>query len=178
MERLLKFLGLVVLLTALMYSAWLVSRLLLPEGSLRPYFSRLFQTRVGELTFAKILLANLFPFLGVQFTNLFRGRRWPGGIYILPIFWALYGVLLGTNSFVYAGQPVPFSVTILWERMGFTELLAYTTGYEATREWALWEGFWRTRRIAGKRWNPQPQDWIYWVVGLLLLAMAAWREVH
>ncbi len=178
MKRLLKFFGLVVLLTALMYSAWIISRLLLPEGLLRPYFSRLFETRVGELTFAKIFLANLFPFLGVQFTNLYKGRRWPGGLYILPIFWILYGVSLGTNSFIYAGQPAPFSVSILWTRVGFTELLAYAAGYEATRDWALWEGFWSARRIVGKKWNPQIQDWIYWGVGLLLLILAAWREVH
>ncbi len=178
MRRLLKFLGLVVMLTALMFGAWLISRILLPEGLLRPYFSRLFETRVGELTFIKILLANLFPFLGVQFMNLYQGHRWPGGLYILPIFWIVYGVLLGTNSFVYAGQPVPFSVSVLWTRMGFIELLAYTTGYEATREWALWEGFLRSRRINGKRWNPQIQDWIYWGVGLLLLIIGAWREVN
>jgi hypothetical protein len=178
MKRLLKFLSLVVILTTLMYAAWLISRILLPEGLLRPYFSRLFETRVGELTFLKILLANLLPFLGVQFMNLYQGRRWPGGLYILPIFWILYGVSLGTNSFVFAGQPVPFSVSVLWTRIGFTELLAYTAGYEATREWALWEGFGRSRRIEGKKWNPQRQDWIYWGVGLLLLVIAAWREVH
>ncbi len=178
MKRLLKFLGLVFLLTAMMYGAWLISKILLPEGLLRPYFSRLFETRVGELTFIKILLANLFPFLGVQFMNLFRGRRWPGGLYILPIFWILYGILLGTNSFVHAGQPVSISISVLWTRVGFLELLAYTAGYEATREWALWEGFWRVRRIAGKKWNPQIQDWIYWGAGLLLLVIAAFREVQ
>ena len=161
-----------------MYSAWFLGKTLLPEGLLRPYFSRLFETRVGVLTFPKIILANLFPFLGVQFMNLYRGRRWPGGLYILPVFWILYGVLLGTNSFVYAGQPVPISFSILWTRMGFTELLAYTAGYEATHEWALWEGFLQARRIVGKKWKPQMQDWIYWGVGVLLLVIAALREVH
>ena len=178
MRRFLVFLSLVFILTVLMYGAWLAGKWFLPEGLLRPYFSRLFETRAGELSFTNILLANLFPFLGIQFMNLYRGRRWPGGLYVLPIFWMLYGVLLGTNSFVYAGQPVPFSFSILWTRMGFTELLAYTAGYEATREWALWEGFWRARRIVEKKWNPQMQDWIYWVVGLSLLVIAAWREVH
>ena len=178
MKRLLRFLGLIFLLTALMYSAWLIGKILLPEELLRPYFTRLFETRLGDLTFIKILLANLFPFLGVQFMNLFRGRRWPGGLYVLPVFWILYGVLLGTNSFVYAGQPIPLSISVLWTRMGFTELLAYTAGYEATREWALWEGFFLSRRIAGKRWKPQMQDWIYWGAGVLLLVIAALREVY
>jgi hypothetical protein len=178
MKRLLKFLGLVFLLTALMYSAWLIGKIFLPEGLLRPYFSRLFETRVGELTFTKILLANLFPFIGIQFMNLFRGRRWPGGLYILPIFWILYGISLGTNSFVYAGQPVSFSISVLWTRMGFTELLAYTAGYEASREWAIWQGFFLSRRIVGTNWKPQMQDWIYWGVGVLLLVIAALREVQ
>jgi hypothetical protein len=178
MKRLFGFLGLIIILTSLLYGAWLLSKILLPEGLMRAYFARLFETRVGELTFMKVLLANLFPFLGVQFTNLYRDRRWPGGLYILPVFWILYGVSLGTNSFVYAGQPVPFSVSILWTRTGFTELLAYTAGYEATHEWALWEGFWQARRIADKKLKPRLQDWIYWGAGLLLLGIAAWREVH
>ncbi len=135
MKHLLSFLGLILLLTASLYVAWIFSWLLLPEGLLRPYFTRLFNTRVGELTFAKILLANLLPFFGVQFLNLFRGSRWTGGLYVLPIFWILYGLSLGTNSFIYAGQPVPLSVSILWTRTGFTELIAYTMGYEATRNW-------------------------------------------
>jgi len=178
MKRLLRFFGLVVILTALLYGAWLISKVLLPEGLLRPYFTRLFEARVGELTFVKILLANLVPFLGVQFMNLYTNRRMSGGLFVLPIFWIIYGISLGTNSFVYAGQPVPFSISILWTRVGFTELLAYTAGYEATREWALWEGFWRARRIVGKRWQPPLGDWVYWGAGLLLLIIAAWREVH
>lgn len=178
MRRFFRFLGLVLILTLLMYVAWLICRWLLPEGWLRPYFSRLFEARVGALSFAGILLANLFPFFGIQFMNLYRGRRWPGGLYILPIFWMLYGVLLGTNSFVYAGARVPLSLSILWTRVGFAELLAYTAGYEATRAWALWEGFWDPQRIAGKRWAPPVQDWLYWVAGLLLLTVAAWREVQ
>jgi hypothetical protein len=178
MKRLLRFLGLVFILTALMYCAWFIGKILLPEGLLRPYFSRLFETRVGELTFTKILLANLFVFLGVIFTNLYIGRRWPGGLYILPVFWILYGVSLGTNSFIYAGEPAPLSISILWTRVGFTELLAYTAGFEATREWALWEGFLQAKRIVGKKWKPNMQDWIYLGVGILLLAIAALLEVH
>lgn len=177
MKRLLTLFGLVLLLTASLYAAWIFSRLLLPEGLLRPYLSRLFTARVGELIFVKILLANLLPFFGIQFMNLFRGSRWPGGLYILPVFWILYGLSLGTNSFVYAGQPVTLSISILWTRTGFTELLAYTMVYEASREWSIFQGFWQTQRIAGQKWHPQSQDWIYWGVGLFLLIIAAMREV-
>ena len=153
----------------------------LPEGFLRPYFSRLFSARVGELTFWRVLLANLLiPFLGTQFMNLFRVGRYPGGLYVLPIFWVIYGLLLGTNSFVFADQPIPFSISVLWTRTGFNELLAYTAGYEASREWALWEqqGFWHARRLADKRWRPCVQDWVYWSAGFVLLVVAVAREVQ
>jgi len=164
-----------------MFGVWVLSASLLPEGIFRPYFSRLFGARVGELTFNQVFLANfVLPFLGIQFMNLFRVSKIPGGLYILPIFWILYGVLLGTNSFVFAGQKVPISISVLWMRSGFTELLAYTAGYEASREWALWkqEGFWQVKRLADKNWQMKLEDWVYWVAGLLLLILATVREVQ
>jgi hypothetical protein len=135
---------------------------------------------VGEFTFWGVFLANLLPFFGIQFMNFFIVGKYAGGIFVLPVFWVIYGLLLGTNSFVFAGPPLPFSLSILWERTGFNELLAYTLSYEATREWGLWEqlGFWRVRRLEDKKWSPQVQDWIYWVAGLLLLILAVVREVQ
>ena len=124
MKRFIRFTATILALTALLFGAWFLSATLLPEGILRPYFTRLFSNRIGEFTFWRVFLANfLFPFLGTQFMNLFQVRKFPGGLFVLPVFWVLYGVLLGTNSFVFAGQPVSFSVSILWERTGFTELL-------------------------------------------------------
>jgi len=180
MKRFLVFLGLILALTVLMFATWLVSALTLPQGVFRPFFARLFSERVGEFTFGRVLWANLLPFFGLQFMNLFRRGKHAGGLYILPIFWILYGLLLGTNSFVFAGQPVAFSISILWERSGFTELLAYATVYEATKGWWLWEeyGFWGVRRLDNKKWEPTIEDWIYWIAGLLLLVFAVIREVH
>lgn len=163
-----------------MYAVWGLSAFLLPEGIFRPYFIRLFATRVGEFTFTRVFLANfLIPFLGIQFMNLFWVGKALGGLYVLPIFWIIYGVLLGTNSFVFAEQKVPISISVLWTRTGFTELLAYTVGYEASREWALWDqqGLWRVRRIADRKWEPSLSDWAYWGAGLLLLVIAVVREV-
>jgi len=177
MKRFSSFARLVVILTALLFGAWLMSAALLPEGVLRGYFSRLFAGRVGEFTWIKILLANLLPFLGLQFMNLFRVGGRPGGLYVLPVFWILYGVSLGTNSFVLAGERIPLSLSILWERTGFTELLAYTLGYEASRDWALWQGAWRVNRLPDRRWRIHAQDVIYWCAGLLLLILSAAREV-
>lgn len=178
MKRLLAFVRLVVILIVLLFGTWLLSQLLLPEGVLRDYFSRLFAERVGEFTWIKILLANLLPFLGVQFMNLFRVGKRAGGIYVLPLFWIVYGISLGTNSFVFAGERVPFSLAILWERTGFTELLAYTLGYEASRDWALWQGAWQIHRLPDRRWHIRAQDLIYWCAGLLLLILSAIREVN
>lgn len=181
MRRFLRFAVIVLILAALMFGAWILSAFFLPEGIFRPYFSRLFAARVGEFTFWRVFLANLIvPFLGIQFMNLFRVSKLPGGLYILPIFWIIYGVLLGTNSFVFAGQKVPMSISVLWTRTGFTELLAYTAGYESSREWALWEqhGLWRVHRIGDRKWKPSLSDWAYWGAGLLLLIVAAAREVQ
>lgn len=179
MSRLLGFLKLVVGLTLLMFAAWWLSVRVLPQGILRPYLSRLFAERVGELTFGKVLLANLVPFFGIQFMNLFRTGRHSGGLYVLPVLWTFYGVLLGTNSFVFAGRPIPFSIAVLWSRTGFTELLAYTASYEATKGWTLWEqqGLWKVRPLPGTRWRPEAADWAYWAAPAFLLAAAVAREV-
>lgn len=180
MLRFLLFLRLVLLLAALMFGTWFFSSIALPQGILRPYFSHLFSDRVGELTFIKVLLANLFPFIGIQFMNLFRVGKHAGGLYVLPIFWIIYGLLLGTNSFVFTDRPVAFSITVLWTRTGFMELLAYTTGYEATKGWTVWEqeGLWKVRRSIEKRWRLQVVDGVYWAAGLLLLIIAVAREVQ
>ena len=180
MSRFLAFLKLVLVLLALMFSTWYLSALLLPTGILRPFFSNRFSTVVGEFTFWRVFLANfLIGFLGVQFMNLFSVGRYPGGLYALPVFWTIYGLLLGTNSFIFAGEPVPFSISILWTRTGFNELLAYTLGFEASRNWALWkqQGLWKVYRLNGKSWNPQAQDFIYWGAGLILLLLAVAREI-
>lgn len=180
MKRFLLFLRLVLALTTLMFGAWYLSAILLPEGALRPYFARLFSMRVGEFTFWRVFLANLVPFFGVQFMNLFRVNERPGGLYVLPVFWILVGILYGTNSFVFATEPVPFSLTVLWTGTGFNELLAYTLGYEASREWAIWkqEGLWRTPEFIGRKARPSVQDMTYWGIGLLALLLAVAREVR
>ena len=180
MGRLLRFLGLVLVLTLLMYSAWYASARLLPEGLLLPFFVGRFSAVVSEFTFWKVFAANLLVgFLGVQFMNLFRVGRYAGGLYVLPVFWLIYGLLLGTNSFVFAGTPVPLSLDVLWTRTGFGELVAYTLGYEASREWAVWrqEGVWSAPRLIADLRRPTAADLAYWTAGLILLIVAVAREV-
>ncbi len=180
MKRLSRFVGLVLALTLLMYSVWFVSAHLLPEGLLRPFFTARFSTTVGQFTFWKVFLANLVAgFLGVQLMNLFRVGRHAGGLCVLPVFWLIYGLLLGTNSFVFAGTPVPLSLEVLWTRTGFSELLAYTLGYEASRGWAVWTqaGLWSAPRRITDRHKPTAEDLAYWLAGLLLLVVAVAREV-
>jgi hypothetical protein len=180
MGRLLRFLALVLVLTLLMYGAWYLSARLLPEGLLRPFFVGRFSNVVGEFTFWRVFLANLVVgFLGVQFMNLFRVGRHAGGLYVLPIFWLIYGLLLGTNSFVFAGAPVPLSLDVLWTRTGFSELAAYMLGYEASRGWAVWaqESLWSAPRRLADRRRPTAEDLAYWITGLLLLIVAVAREI-
>ncbi len=50
MNRLLRFLGLVLALILLTFCVWFVSARLLPEGLLRPFFTARFSTVVGEFT--------------------------------------------------------------------------------------------------------------------------------
>jgi len=181
MRRFLSFLRTVLGLTALMFGVWYLSAAFLPSGMLRPFFSNRFSTVVGEFTFWKVFLANLLlGFLSVQFMNLFRVGKHAGGLYVLPVFWAIYGLLLGTNSFVFAGAPVPFSLAVLWTRTGFSELLAYTFGYEASREWTLWEqpGLWAAPHRVERKWRSTVQDAAYWGAGFLLLVVAVAREVR
>ena len=181
MSRFLSFLRLALALTVLMFSAWYLSATFLPPGVLRPFFSNRFSTVVGEFTFWKVFLANfLLGFLSVQFMNLFRVGKHAGGLYVLPVFWVIYGLLLGTNSFVFAGAPVPFSLAMLWTRTGFSELLAYTLGYEASREWTLWEqpGLWAAPHRVERKWRSTVQDAAYWGAGFLLLVVAVAREVR
>jgi hypothetical protein len=181
LNRFLSFLRLVLALTVLIFSAWYLSATFLPPGVLRPFFSNRFSTVVGEFTFWQVFLANfLLGFLSIQFMDLFRVGKHVGGLYVLPVFWVIYGLLLGTNSFVFAGTPVPFSLAVLWTRTGFSELLAYTFGYEASREWTLWEqqGLWGAPHRAKRKWSPRIEDAAYWVIGLLLLAVAVAREVQ
>jgi len=66
------------------------------------------------------------------------------------------------------------------EPVQHNELVAYTVGYEATRNWALWEqqGLWRTYRLPDKKLKPRKQDMIFWFAGLFLLVLAMVREAN
>lgn len=177
--RLAQVLLLILALTVLMYASWILSRLLLPEGWLRPYFTRLYSTQVETFTFWQVFGANLLPAGGVLFMNLFRVRQRPGGAYVLPVFWAVVGLLYGTNSFVFAGEPVPLSITVLWQRTGFQELLAYTLIYAASLNWTIWrlESVWSTPRLERRAWRISLEDGLYLSAGIANLAAAVAREV-
>lgn len=111
--------------------------------------------------------------------NLFRIKKNPGGLFILVEFWIIYGLLLGTNSFILINEPVPFSISVLWQHTGFNELVAYTIGYAASANWSLWDqqGIWRSYRISDKKWEPTKEDIIYWFIGLAVLIVAMVREM-
>jgi hypothetical protein len=162
-----------------MFVIWLFSNHLLPQGIFRPLFLRLFSARVRDSSFWPVLFANLLPFFGLQFMNLFQVNRSPGGLLILPIFWVILGLLYGTNSFVFAAEPIPFSSSVLWTRSGFNELLAYAFAFEASRPWAVWrqDGLFHSPRSNENRAQPTIEDFVYWIIGLVLLTIAVFREV-
>jgi hypothetical protein len=188
MGRLLRFLGLVLVLTLLMYGAWILSACLLPEGLLQRFFVGRFSNVVGEFTFWKVFLANLVVgFLGVQFMNLFRVGKHAGGLYVLPVFWLIFSAFSTPDLGI--GKPVlcafctlsgsKFAASYLTLRRNISELVAYTLGYEASRGWAVWrqEGLCSAPRPLADRRRPTAEDIAYWSAGLLLLVVAVTREV-
>ena len=80
---------------------------------------------------------------------------------------------------MFAAAPVPLSPDVLWTRTGFSEIVAYTLGYEASCRWAAWaqQNLWSApRRIA--TWpRPTVELLAYWMAGLILLIAAVAREV-
>jgi hypothetical protein len=115
----------------LFFAVWTVAYHLLPEGALR---GRLPGARIpldpddGLLFALRIFAVNLGLSGGiVAFASLFRVGRLPPGYLVPWLLFAVYGALLGTNSFAYldpAGPPAP-TADVLWTRSGTRELTAY-----------------------------------------------------
>lgn len=125
-------LGFVILLLA-----WIFSFRVLPEGVVRgssgAYYVPIKAENTME-TFARIFLWNLclgcFP---VAIGNLVRVKGAPLGYLLAFYHWGIYGILLGTNSFVIPG-PGRFlpSLMTLFYGSGIYEISSYTLISSAT----------------------------------------------
>jgi len=125
-------LGFVILLLA-----WIFSFRVLPEGVVRgssgAYFVPIKAENTTE-TFVRIFLWNLclgcFP---VAIGNIVRVKGVPLGYVLAFYHWGIYGVLLGTNSFVIPGPGrfLPSLITLFYGS-GIYEISSYTLISSAT----------------------------------------------
>jgi hypothetical protein len=114
---------------AILFGVWAASLAWLPEGFFlvlpRPSINNCQQDAWQAL---RAFLWNLVLTGGLTaFASLFVVNRFPMG-YIVPwIMFALYGGLLGTNSFYCPNPegPLPISLSILWTRAGLREIMGY-----------------------------------------------------
>jgi len=120
-----------------MYIAWSISYRALPDGVLcGKFLVNQVQIVTQELlsTFSRILTYNLFlACVPLVLANLVRVKGIPLGYMLASYHWVLYGMLLGTNSFI---MPSPSrllpSIGILFYGIGIYEITAYTLIAAAT----------------------------------------------
>ena len=124
--------GLVILLVA-----WTFSFKALPESVARGGSGAFYVPVIAEneaLTFARIFLWNLcIGCVPIAIGNLARLKGVPLGYLLVFYHWGMYGVLLGTNSFVIPGPGkfVPSLVTLFYGS-GIYEISSYTLISSAT----------------------------------------------
>lgn len=124
--------GLLILLLA-----WIFSFKALPESVARGgsgAFYVLVKAENEALTFVRIFLWNIcIGCIPIVFGNLARLKGVPLGYILVFYHWGMYGVLLGTNSFLIPG-PGRFlpSLTTLFYGSGIYEISSYTLISSAT----------------------------------------------
>lgn len=174
---------LIVISQALFWTAWWLGYTLIPEGILRNSTGAalLPLERLGGVARALAILAwnAAAATLFVAGANLLRVGRVPLGTIPPLIYWTMYGLLLGTNSFdVPLPERLAPSLAVFLSRAGILELTACLLVAAATAGWSRWEqkSFWSgpTRRL-----EPQPlgrTQWAMLALAALLLIAGAVRE--
>lgn len=128
---------------AIFFGMWTASLAWLPEGFFlvlpRPSINNCQQDVWQTL---QAFLWNLVLTGGLTaFASLFAVNRFPMG-YIVPwMMFAIYGGLLGTNSFNCPNPegPVPISLSVLWTRAGFRETIGYLLIAAVLANQFLWQ---------------------------------------
>jgi hypothetical protein len=132
-----RFASMWILSFAILLLTWILSFRILPEGVVRgssgAYFVPVKAENTTE-TFARIFLWNLclgcFP---MAIGNIVRIKGVPLGYLLTFYHWGIYGVLLGTNSFVIPGPGrfIPSLITLFYGS-GMYEISSYTLISSAT----------------------------------------------
>ncbi len=127
-----RFIGLYLIGLFIFIAAWFLSFYLFPEGLMRDtsLASKLAGSDISvsigkELT--RIFIVNLIMSTVIVLFNLsFRINNIPLGYLIPPIWFLLYGLILGSNSFTFAmDERIAPSLSVLG-RSGLYEMAAYT----------------------------------------------------
>ncbi|MEM2876281.1 MAG: hypothetical protein QXL67_04965 [Candidatus Bathyarchaeia archaeon] len=124
--------GFIILLTS-----WSLSYVSLPEGSARGVVIVSYvplTTEEVNSTFIRIFFYNLLVAAAlITLANLIKVKGLPLGYFALLYHWALYGVFLGTNSFMLPSVAKLFpSLNTLFHGSGIYEITSYTILAAAT----------------------------------------------
>ncbi len=122
---------------AVLFVAWTVSYVSLPEGSMRgTVIVSYIPLKAAEVyfTFIRIFLYNLLVAVGsLILANLIKVKGYPLGYLVLFYHWVLYGAFLGTNSFMIPTVTRLFpSLETLFRGSGIYEITSYTLIAAAT----------------------------------------------
>ncbi len=129
--------------TLIFFGVWAASWAWLPEGSSVIFPLPTIITCEGSAVNAvRIFIWNIVLTGGlVAVSSLFAVGRFPYG-YVVPwLTFAIYGAMLGANSFYWCGglpEPVAPSISVLWTRTGYREIAGYLLIAAALANQSLW----------------------------------------
>lgn len=173
--------------TGMMFCIWAVSLAWLPEGFFlilpRPSINNCSDQDVSQALRAFIWNLVLTGGLTV-FASLFALNRFPYGYIVTWITFAIYGGMLGTNSFDCPNPdgPLPVSLSVLWARAGFREILGYLLIAAALANQYFWRqpSFFKSQIEKVRSWSEfklQPEMIFGLCAAIFLIAWGAFFEM-
>lgn len=183
-----RFLSLYLLGLALFFASWTLSYLFLPEGIIRgvlPFTKLAGAEAAGSLLkeFFTIFGVNLLGFLAIILGNYILRVRSIAFGYLIPLAWmAMYGLILGTNSFsIQLAEPLAPTLAVfgrsgLYEMAAAVLLAVATNSISANRSETFRSSSTPVPKL--ERSSLKPEQWIAVAVSILILATAALREAY
>ena len=169
---------------SILFLAWTISYLILPQGALRGKLpgTVLFGENTDLLsTFLKIFLFN-FLIGGIVFSlcNLFRVGDIPLGYVAIWLDILVFGLLKGTNSFIYPYETmlasfIGFLRTGLWEFSAYVLMTCSTVNFAIYKQESWLSG--KVTRI--KQWSNvklNKADKSTYLIGVIVLLLSAFLE--